>query len=130
MDGDILHPTRAQVLRLHAVVLAQHGGSPGLRDEALLESTLAAPQATFRGEPIMSDPVEVAAAYLFYLCKNHPFVDGSKPVALATCLVFLRSNRIEPKPDSPAWENFVLDVAASRIDRPGTTERLRELLGD
>lgn len=76
----------------------------------------------------MTDPVEVGAAYLFYLCKNHPFIDGNKRVALATCLVFLRLNGLTPKPDSPEWEAFVLDVAASRIDRAQTTKRLRSLL--
>jgi death-on-curing protein len=127
--NELHHPTRAQVLRLHAAVLEQDGGSAGLRDEGLLESALAAPQATFGGEPIMSDAIEVAAAYLFYLCKNHPFIDGNKRVALATCLVFLHSNGIETREDGPEWEAFVLDVAASRINRAGATERLRELVG-
>jgi death-on-curing protein len=124
----LLHPTKAQVLRLHASVLAQDGGSPGLREENLLESALAAPQATIGGEPIMSDCLEVAAAYLFYLCKNHPFIDGNKRLAFATSLVFLRLNGMEPKPDGPAWESLVLDVAASRLDRHDATERLRGLL--
>ena len=124
----LLHPTKAQVVRLHTAVLAQDGGSPGLRDEDLLESALGAPQATFGGEPIMTDPVEVAAAYLFYLCKNHPFIDGNKRVALASCLVFLRLNGFSPTPDGPEWESLVLDLAASRLDRDQTTKRLRELL--
>lgn len=81
----------------------------------------------------MSDLVEVAASYLFYLCRNHPFVDGYKRAALASCLVFLRANGALPDPDLPgrhadAWEAFVLDVASSRIDRLATVERLRALL--
>ena len=58
----------------------------------------------------------------------HPFVDGNKRVALATCLVFLKTNGVTLPPDSRDWETFVLDVAASRLDRQGTTKRLRELL--
>ena len=78
----------------------------------------------------MTDPVEVAAAYLYYLCNNHPFVDGNKRTALATCLVFLSENDHLPaeKLNVDAWEKLVLDVASSAIDRPATTERLRLLL--
>jgi death on curing protein len=76
------------VKAIHAELLAAHGGSAGVREEALLESAVAAPQATMMGETLFTDPLEIAAAYLFYLCRNHPFVDGNKRTALATCLVF------------------------------------------
>jgi death-on-curing protein len=71
---------------------------------------------------------EVAAAYLFYPCKNHPFIDGNKRAALGACLVYLRLNGIEPKADSPEWEELTLAVAAGAIDRDETTQRLRRLL--
>ena len=79
---------------------------------------------------MFTDPVEIAAAYLFYLCRNHPFVDGNKRTALATCLVFLSENGSLPseKLDAGAWEALTLDVAASRLDRVQTTQRLRKLL--
>ena len=126
----LLYPTVPAVKAIHAEALAAHGGATGLRHEGLLESAAAAPQATMMGEPLISDPVEIAAAYLFYLCRNHPFVDGNKRVALATCLVFLNENALLPNEhlDPDAWEALTLDVAASRLDRPGTTARLRELL--
>jgi death-on-curing protein len=76
------------VKEIHAEVLAAHGGSAGVCEEALLESAVAAPQATTMGEALFTDPLEIAAAYLFYLCRNHPFVDGNKRTSLATCLVF------------------------------------------
>jgi death on curing protein len=96
----------------------------------LLESAVAAPQATMMGTPLFTDPVEIAAAYLFYLCRNHPFVDGNKRTALAACLVFLSENDLLPeeKLDLGGWEALTLDVAASRIDREQTTKRLRSLL--
>ena len=125
---ELIHPSKAQVLRVHDAVLAKDGGRDGVREMNLLESALAAPQATFGGQPIMSDPIEVAAAYLYYLCSNHPFVDGNKRVAFTVCLVFLRLNGIEARPDGVEWESLVLDVAASVLDRPTTTERLRALL--
>jgi death-on-curing protein len=121
------------VERIHQAVLAAHGGSPGLRDARLLESAVAAPQASYGGEALIRSAVEVAAAYLFYLCRNHPFVDGNKRTALAACLVFLEANGRLPDPALPArdvdeWEAMVLDVAASRLERRQTTTRLRQLL--
>ena len=128
-----LHLTAEAVKAIHDEVLAAHGGSPGLRDVALLESAVAAPQATYGGEALLKDVVEIAAAYLFYLCSNHPFVDGNKRTALAACLVFLEANGRLPDPGFPgreidAWEALVLELAASRLDRDGTTKRLKSLL--
>jgi len=126
--GDPAHLTVEQVLQIHAAVLREHGGSAGLRDQALLESAVAAPQATMFGKPLMDDLVEIASAYLFYLCRNHPFLDGNKRTALAACLVFLRANDLRLLPDSAEWEALVLDIAASRLDRDQTTRRLRKLV--
>lgn len=130
MSARLSHPTVSAVKAIHAEVLAAHGGGEGLRDEALLESAVAAPQATMMGAALFSDPVEIAAAYLFYLCRNHPFVDGNKRTALATCLVFLSENGLLPDEelDPDAWEALMLDVAASRLNREETTARLRKLL--
>ena len=82
------------------------------------------------GQPLISDSIEIAAAYLFYLCRNHAFIDGNKRTALAACLVFLESNGLLPEVKLPIdeWEEFVLDVAASKLDRDATTRRLRKLL--
>ena len=130
MKRPLAHPTVEAVKAIHAEVLAAHGGGAGLREEALLESAVAAPLATMMGAPLFTGPVEIAAAYLFYLCRNHPFVDGNKRTALATCLVFLSKNDLlaDEKLDVEAWEALTLDVAASRLDREQTTKRLRALL--
>jgi len=132
-EREFLHLDAEAVIAIHGEVLAAHGGRPGLRDQGLLESAVAAPQASFGGELLIRDPVEIAAAYLFYLCRNHPFVDGNKRTALAAALVFLQQNGMLKDPGMPArnvdaWEELVLDVAASRIDREQTTARLRKLL--
>jgi len=108
--------------------------SPGLvepkawRETALLESAVAAPQATFGGQSPYKHLAEVAAAYLFYLCRNHPFIDGNKRTALGACIVFLRLNGVEPTADAPEWEELTMAVATSVIDRNEATERLRKLL--
>jgi death-on-curing protein len=122
------HLTVEIVREIHAEAIERFGGSDGVREESLLESAVAAPQASFGGKSPYKDLPEIAAAYLFYLCRNHPFVDGNKRAALGACLVFLRLNGIEPAPDSPEWESLTLDVAASRLDRDQTTKRLRKLL--
>jgi len=116
------------VREIHAQAIARFGGSDGVREVALLESAVAAPQASFGGRSPYTDLAEVAAAYLFYLCRNHPFVDGNKRAALGACIVFLRLNGIEPQADGPAWEELTLAVASSAFDRAETTARLRKLL--
>lgn len=123
-----LHLTMEIVLEIHAEAIAQFGGSDGLRDRALLESAIAAPQAIFGGESPFHDVIEVAAAYLFYLCSNHPFVDGNKRVALGSCLVFLQLNGLSPAPDADDWENLTLAVAAGVLSRDEVTARLRKLV--
>ncbi|MEN3369616.1 MAG: death on curing protein [Verrucomicrobiota bacterium] len=82
------------------------------------------------GQPLISDPIEIAAAYLFYLCRNQAFLDGNKRTALAACLVFLESNGLLPNAKLPTneWEAFVLDVAASKLDRDATTRCFRKLI--
>jgi death-on-curing protein len=125
---DCFHLSIDMVLEIHTSVLDSFGGAEGIRDRALLESAVAAPQASFGGTSVYADLIEVAAAYLFFLCKNHAFIDGNKRVSLASCLVFLRLNGLEPAPDSTLWEELTLDVAASRLDREQTTARLRALI--
>jgi death-on-curing protein len=125
--------TVAGVEAIQQEVLAAHGGMSGLRDRALLEAAVAAPQATYGGEALLKDVIDIAAAYLFYLCRNHPFNDGNKRTALAVCLTFLEANEQLPDPNLPGehideWETLILDIAASRVDRAVATRRFRALL--
>ena len=97
--NDCFHLTVEMLREIHAEAIKQFRGAEGVRDLALLESAVAAPQASFGGQSPYADIPEVAAAYLFYLCQNHPFVDGNKRAALGACLVFLRLNDLEPPAD-------------------------------
>ncbi len=130
MKRPLAHLTVEAVKAIHTEVLAAHGGGAGLREAMLLESAVGTPQATMTGEALFTDPLAIAAAYLFYLCRNHPFVDGNKRTALATCLIFLSENNLLPseKLAVEAWETLALEVAASRLDCGQTTKRLRKLL--
>ena len=122
------HLTVEIALEIHTEAIAKFSGSDGVREMALLESALAAPQATFGGKSPYADLTEVAAAYLYYLCRNHPFIDGNKRTALGTCIVFLRLNGIEPQSDGPQWEELVMAIASGKIDRDETTVQLRQLV--
>lgn len=126
--GNCFYLTVDMVREIHDQAIAGFGGSDGVRDLALLESAVAAPQATFGGRSPFKDMTEVAASYLFYLCRNHPFIDGNKRTALGACIVFLRLNGIEPRGDGPEWEALTTAIAASAIDRDEATKRLRKLL--
>jgi death on curing protein len=130
MSAGYKHPSIEAVLAIHEEVLKAHGGSPGIRSRELLESAIAAPQATMMGKPLFEDPIEIASAYFYYLCCNHAFVDGNKRVALATCLVFLSENELLPSEDLDleSWENLTLAVAAGILSRQEVTTALAKLI--
>lgn len=123
-----VHLTLEIAAEIHEEALRRFGGLDGVRDLTLLESAVAAPQATFGGASVFRDLAEVGAAYLFYLCRNHPFLDGNKRTALGACILFLRLNGIKTKPDGPEWEALTVDVASGNLDRDEATTRLRSLI--
>ena len=125
---DCVHLGIDTVREIHAEAIKQFGGLNGVRDENLLASAVLTPQSSFGGKSPYADIVEVAAAYLFYICNNHPFLDGNKRTAMMAAIVFLRLNGIKPLPDSRKWEKLMLDVAANKLDRAMTSQHLRKLL--
>ena len=84
--------SKSMVLSIHARQIERFGGTPGVRDEGLLESALAQPQATFGGQFLQPTISEQAAAYLYHIAMNHPFIDGNKRTAFAVMDTFLRLN--------------------------------------
>lgn len=126
--NDCFHLTINIVREIHEGALSRFGGLKGVRDENLLASAVLTPQSSFGGKSPYTDLIDIAAAYLFYICRNHPFLDGNKRTAMMSAIVFLRLNGLEPAPDSGRWERLMLDVAANKIDRQETTERLRKLV--
>ena len=81
-----------EVLSLHRDQVARYGGAEGVRDLGLLESAVAVPEASFGGSYLHATLPEMAAAYLFHLAQNHPFVDGNKRIAAAALFMFLYLN--------------------------------------
>jgi death-on-curing protein len=93
--GDIDFLSLPDVLLAHADQIARYGGDPSVRDMGLLESAIAQPRATFGGAFLHDFPFEMAAAYLFHIVQNHPFVDGNKRSGAVAALLFLELNSIE-----------------------------------
>ena len=126
--GDCFHLTIEIVREIHDEAVKIFGGLHGIRDEALLASAVFAPQSSFGGKSPYIDLIDIAAAYLFYLGRNHPFLDGNKRTAMAAAVVFLRLNGFDPAADGDDWQRLVLDVTSGKIDRERTTRRLRKLV--
>jgi death-on-curing protein len=117
MSSKILFLTTAQVERIHAEVIRQFGGSMGLRDRGLFESACEMPRATFGEQFLHATPAAMAAAYLFHLCSNHPFVDGNKRVGLGAALVFAEVNGYEARATDDELEGLTLGVASGSVSK-------------
>jgi death-on-curing protein len=110
-----------EVLEIHQQQIEMYGGSAGIRDAAGLESALAQPQATFDGEFLHSSIPAMAAAYLFHLCQNHPFIDGNKRVGANAAITFLLMNGWEPTFDEDDLVALVMAVASGSTGKPALT---------
>jgi len=118
--------TLDEALAIHAHQIARYGGALGVRDRGLLESALAMPAATFAGDYLHPSLPEQAAAYLFHLVKNHPFVDGNKRVGLACSLAFLRLNGIRVRATDDDLVDIVMGVADGRRSKAHVAVFCRE----
>lgn len=118
--------TLDEVLALHADQIERYGGTLGVRDVGLLESALGAPAATFGGGFLHPSPPEMAAAHLFHLVKNHPFVDGNKRAGLATAIAFLGLNDLWLEADPDELADLVLAVAEGKADKAGFAVFMRD----
>jgi death on curing protein len=106
-----------EVLALHADQVARYGGRPGIRDLSLLESAVAAPKATFGGELLHGTVPEIAAAYLYHLVRNHPFVDGNKRAGLAAAIAFLGLNDLWLEAEEDDVVELVVAVATGKATK-------------
>ncbi len=111
-----------EVLEIHQQQIERYGGSEGLRDAAGLESAVATPQATFGGEFLHTSIPAMAAAYLFHLCQNHPFIDGNKRAGANAAITFLLMNDWEPTFDEEELVDLVLSIASGGLGKPRLIE--------
>lgn len=106
-----------EVIEIHSNQIARYGGSPGSRDIELLQSAIAMPAAGCGGDYLHADICEMAAAYLFHIIRNHPFVDGNKRTGLVASLVFLIMNGFELHASEDSFEAMVRLVAEGKMDK-------------
>ncbi len=112
---------------MHASLVQEYGGKEGMRDFGLLQSALGQPELLLHFKKDDCDFLDLAAAYAFSICQNHPFFDGNKRTALAAALVFLETNGISLI-DPKGKLLFAMEkMAAGKLDRNSFAERLREL---
>ncbi len=116
----------ASVVRaVHGRQIAEHGGSPGIRDAGLMEAALAHPRNVWLYENSASVP-RLAAAYAYALTRDHPFIDGNKRVALVVLLLFLDLNGWQL--DTPEEDLYVhmLELAAGNVSEEMLVSWLEE----
>jgi death on curing protein len=118
--------SKSLALRIHQRQVEKFGGSQGIRDNGLLESALAQPQSAFGGQLLHPTLHEQAAAYLYHLAKNHPFIDGNKRTAYAVMETFLRLNGYTLDLDNEEAYQMVLDVAQSQLEKDALARQLEQ----
>lgn len=106
-----------EVLEIHRDQVSRYGGIAGIRDLELLKSALRMPGATFNGAFLHTDVHEMAAAYLFHLVRNHPFLDGNKRVGAVAALVFLALNGQDFQAPEDDLAEIVLAVARGGLGK-------------
>jgi death on curing protein len=106
-----------EVLELHDDQISSFGGTPGVREEGLLESAFAQPQATFGGEYLHPIIAAQAAAYLYHIAMNHPFIDGNKRTAFAVTDTFLRLNGFHLNLTDDRAYDLVMQVARGMMTK-------------
>jgi death-on-curing protein len=109
--------TLFQILELHQRLIAESGGTSGVRDFGALESAVAQPEMTFAGEDLYPTLIDKAGALAYSLCMNHPFVDGNKRIAHAAMEVLLVLNGFEISASVDEQERLFLDLASGKLSR-------------
>jgi death-on-curing protein len=121
----VLFLTLDDILESHQNQIDTYGGSHGIRDIGLLESAIAQPEASFGGQYLHADLFEMAAAYLYHLVMNHPFVDGNKRIGLEASLIFLEINDESLIANDAELVDLVLKTTAGEVGKQEIAEFFR-----
>jgi death-on-curing protein len=119
--------TVEEVVVIHADQISRYGGDAARRDTGLLESAVHAAEnvAAYAND---SDLCDMAAAYMFHIAENQPFVDGNKRAAVASALVFLHQNGIEVLDPGELLHDVMIKVATKEMGKPQIATALRSLI--
>lgn len=127
---DIIFLSVEDVLLLHTDTIDIDGGLHGVRDYGLLDAAVAMPRQQFGGAYLHEDIAAMAAAYLFHIAQNHPFVDGNKRAAVMSALAFLSVNGVEMTMAPSDLETITVNVAAGEMAKEKLTSWLRSQIGE
>ena len=119
--------TLVEVLAILQDQIARYGGEFGIRDLGLLSSAIAVPRASFGGHALHRDLFEIAAAYAFHICQNHPFLDGNKRTECASALVFLDLNGVSLSDPEDKLYPLIMNVAKGKANKADIAHALRDL---
>jgi death on curing protein len=114
------------VIEIHADQIERYGGSLGVREVELLWSAIGMPEAGFGDQYLHTDLFEMAAAYLYHIVQNHPFIDGNKRTGAMAAFVFLKLNGFTLEAAESIFEEIVLKTAQGKIDKPAIAEFFRK----
>ena len=126
MSPEPVFLTFAEIIEIHDYQISRFGGAAGVRDIELLKSAIGTPSATFGGEFLHPSVIEMAAAYLYHLVENHPFVDGNKRVGAMAALIFLDMNGFEFDASDEDFTATVLKVASGEMMKSEISLFLRQ----
>ncbi len=126
---DTIFLTIAEVVEIHKDQIERYGGHAEIREYDLLCSSVSAPKASWAGQYLHDDLFDMAAAYIFYICQDHPFMDGNKRTALASGLVFLELNGISIIDNERVLYDVVMEVALGNMHKVYVGDILRRLAG-
>ncbi len=115
----------SEIIEIQQDQIKRYGGDSGIRDLGILKSAIATPAATFDGQFLHTDIYEMAAAYLYHIVKNHPFIDGNKRVGTVATIIFLIMNDYEFGASEDELAELVIDVASGKADKTDTTLFIR-----
>lgn len=128
MQSKIFFVTLDDVLALHFDQLRAFGGLNGIRDKGLLESAVATPQASYGGNYLHDDMFKMAAAYLYHIVKNHPFLDGNKRTGAVAAFAFMGMNGFESNFTQDQFYHLAHGVAASNLDKEEVAQLLKDTM--
>jgi len=125
---DIRFLSLSEIILIHENQINLYGGSHGIRDINLLSSAIAMPEAQFSGQYLHTDIHEMAAAYIYHITQNHPFIDGNKRTALAAGLIFMDINNYEIDDPTEELYTMMIDIASGKIKKDGISNVLKILI--
>ena len=125
MKGIIFIPKQI-ILHFHEQLIQLYGGSTGIRDEKLLDSALEQPKATFDKSYLHNSIFKMASSYGFHLCKNHPFIDGNKRIALVAMDTFLQKNGYEITASEKETYKIIIALSSGEISKEELAKWLQQ----